>query len=143
MTPGDWLACVFQDGELEKLLRQGDKWPLLDSSIEITGDEDSPLGARFGSYAPARPWSLGLALAFILGREPVLDQGCPLCGTAQGKIEDLTLSCPSCTHGLRWSAEVILVVHGQVEEELAYAFLSKLEDEWLREQIPKGVEVSV
>jgi hypothetical protein len=51
--------------QLEKVLRAGNQWPIVDTSIEFNEDEDAPLGARFGSYAPARPWSLGLAVEFI------------------------------------------------------------------------------
>jgi hypothetical protein len=39
---------------------------------------------------------------------------------------------------LRHSAEVILVDHGQVEPELAYPFLSMLEDRWLFGTDPEG-----
>jgi hypothetical protein len=56
VAPGDWLAIVFQDGQVEKVIRAGDEGPIIDTSLDFTEDEDAPLGARFGSYAPARPW---------------------------------------------------------------------------------------
>ncbi|MGA9159946.1 MAG: hypothetical protein WB297_03650, partial [Actinomycetota bacterium] len=67
---GDWLACVMQNGQLEKALRAGDHWPLADTSVDIDVAEDAPLGLAFGSYAPARAWSLGLVVAFVLDVEP-------------------------------------------------------------------------
>ena len=98
-----------------------------------------PLGARFGSYAPARPWSLGLAIEFVLDWEPPKESGCPICGNEQGEVEDFTLSCPSCTRGLRYSAELLLA--DLVEPEIAFAVLSRLETNWLLDQIPKEVGV--
>ena len=111
------MARVCLPGrQLEKVLRAGDQWPIVDTSIEFTEDEDAPLGARFGSYAPARPWGLGLAVEFILsqteefivgetpitgdGEKPTGD-GCPICKSDQGEVEDFTLRCPNCTW---WSA---------------------------------------
>ena len=140
LQAGDWLACVIQNGQLEKVVRAGDEGPIVDTSIGFTEDEDVPLGARFGSYAPARPWSLGLAIEFVLDWEPPKESGCPICGNEQGEVEDFTLSCPSCTRGLRYSAELLLA--DLVEPEIAFAVLSRLETNWLLDQIPKEVEVS-
>ena len=135
--PGDQLAVVYQGGEVAKVLRAGDEWPIVDTSLDITEDETSEIGLRFGSFLPARPWMLGLALEFILGDKPK-ETGCPFCGNEQGEIEDFTLKCPNCTNDLRWSADVILAeeLEGIVEPELIYEFLSKLEDDWLMSQIP-------
>jgi ribosomal protein S14 len=82
-----------------------------------------------------------LAVEFILDGEPRKENGCPLCGNERGVIEDFTLSCPSCTRGLRYSAELLLVERG-VDPEIVFAVLSRLESEWLLSQIPKEAEVS-
>lgn len=111
---GDALAVVYQDGEPEKILRAGDPWPIIDTSDQVEVDEESELGLRFTSYLPARPWMLGLAIEFILGGDEPKQTGCPLCGNEQGKVEDFTLRCPSCTTGLRYSAELLLMQAGAV-----------------------------
>jgi hypothetical protein len=72
--------------------------------------------------------------------EPPKENGCPICGNDQGEVEDFTLSCPDCTHGLRYSAELLLA--DLVEPEIVFTVLSRLESEWLLDQIPKEAEVS-
>jgi hypothetical protein len=136
---GDWLAIVYQGGEVAKVIRAGDERPIVDTSLDFTEDEDAPLGARFGSYAPARPWSLGLAIEFVLDWEPPKESGCPICGNERGEIQDFTLSCPSCTRGLRYSAELLLA--DLVEPEIGFAVLSQLETDWLVAKFPEEVEV--
>ena len=139
LQAGDWLALVFQGGEVAKVIRAGDQCPIVDTSLDFTLDEDSAIGARFGSYAPARPWSLGLAVEFILEDSP--SRAAVSCaGTHRAIVEDFTLSCPNCTRGLRYSAELLLIERG-IDPEIAFAVLSRLETDWLLSQIPKEVEV--
>lgn len=79
LEAGQWLARVFQDGQLEKVLRAGDQWPIVDTSIEFTEDEDAPLvRGSAATHRPVRgasdwPWSSSSSQTeeFIVGETPI------------------------------------------------------------------------
>ena len=141
LTPGEYLAFVFQDGVMQKALRPGDEWLLVDTGSE-TQRRKRPTRLLLRLYSPARPWMLGLVLKCILGREPS-GTGCPLCGNEQAELVENTLRCPVCTEDVYYSADLILHDHAGIPDDVLYGFLSVLEDEWLRSQIPEHKEATV
>jgi hypothetical protein len=157
LEAGQWLACVFQDGQLEKICAPGTSGR---SSIRASSSPrtKTPHWVR-GSAATHRPvrgasdwpWSSSSAKPRSsssvrrpsrgMVRSPTGD-GCPICKSDQGEVEDFTLRCPNCTGGLRYSAELLLAERVEVDPGTEFEFLSWLESRWLLSQIPKEVEVS-
>ena len=106
-------SCI-QGGEVAKVLRAGDEWPIVDTSLDITVDEDSEIGleVRFVRAEPVRGRSAWRSSSSSV-RSPSPPVPVVRCAvTLQGRCEDFTLSCPGCPNvSCGCSAELLFIEH--------------------------------